>query len=525
VTFHQEGGQDIFRKYDANGVLVWNKALAGNALGPWSGEPAVTMMNDGANGFRIARLAGITITYDDSLFEDHVQDSIQVINVNGIGEVTDAFVVKRTYYDMSGSNYFNEFNARRTPDNGMVLAISFSSFPSGIDMVKFDAQGAMEWSRSVGQYFGSAGGPMPTIAYDSDAQARVAVSATGRIYYTEASSYPYSNLRLAELASNGDLLWMKRYVYGNTNPFISFNGIQTDNAGNIHAAGFLTSSVGHFHIFLRTDADGVLNGGDLYRTPLGLTRGQFGIDAAGRRFHLVNTIEPSTSASSQGMLVADTLSSPAQFIRRDDQVDLPNNVFIVPYAMDVNGDRLAFSGLLNHEDVDFAYTTRYETLSSVATDSVFSCLMDDTTFADLPIPLNIMTTEDVTNAASIDVSAYYSSEPLVLSFTSVAPDPLEELCTFAGLLLQGTVGVHEDISAPQQPLVLNALVAQGVPLILNDPQANAVDVYDIYGALVQRSTLGGSRTISTTGWSTGVYLIRAVDRSGAPFRTQRVVVE
>ncbi|MBK9598917.1 MAG: hypothetical protein IPO60_11510 [Flavobacteriales bacterium] len=97
VTFHQEGGQDIFRKYDANGVLVWNKALAGNALGPWSGEPAVTMMNDGANGFRIARLAGITITYDDSLFEDHVQDSIQVIDVNGIGEVTDAFVVKRTY--------------------------------------------------------------------------------------------------------------------------------------------------------------------------------------------------------------------------------------------------------------------------------------------------------------------------------------------------------------------------------------------------------------------------------------------
>ena len=527
VTFHGEAGQDVFRKYDGNGALVWTKALAGASLALWNGGPGIAMMNDGADGFRFARLSGVNHVETDSLpFEDLFTDSMQVVHVNANGDVTGAFAVKKTFYGDWGTvnSDFQELDVARTPDNGMVLAITYRGLGFGsIDVIKLDAGGTMEWNRNVGMYYG--GGPDGTSPYNPEAQARVAVSATGRIYYTEASTYPYSNLRLAELGSNGDLLWMKRYVYGNTNPFISFNDIQTDDAGNIHAAGFLTSSVGHFHIFLRTDADGVLDRGDIYRTPLGLFTGQFGLDAQGRRYHFVNTTDLLTNATSQGILIADTLGSPARFIRRDDQVDLPNNVLLMPYGMDVAGDRLALSGLLNHEDVNLAYTTRYEMLTSIGTDSIFSCLMDDTTFVDIPVPMNIMTTEVITDAASIDVSAYYSIEPLALSFTSVTPDPLEPLCTFAGILLQGGLGVDEGGPAPRSPLVLNSLVAQGTPLFLNDPDANAVDIYDIYGSLVQHSTLGGSRTVSTTGWSTGVYVVRAMDRSGSPFRTARIVVE
>lgn len=530
ITFHQESGNDIFRKYDANGVLIWNKALAGNSQTMWNGDPAIALMIDGADGFQFARLAGISVTYIDSLFffEQQVVDSIEVVHVNGNGEVTSAIALKKVFMDdgFFGGYYLNEFDATRTPDNGIVLVLTSSYGPGGtVEIVKIDAAGFLVWSRSVGNDIGF-GGPNPTIAFDSEPSANVAVSPTGRIYYLEGSTYPYSNLRLTELDTNGDMLWMRRYVYGNTNPFITFDDIQTDNAGNVHAAGRMTSTVGNFHYFLRTDPDGVLNSGDLYRTPMGIQiGGSFAIDAEGRRFHLANTFDLSTSIGSQGLLIADTLGSPAQFIRRDDQVVLPNNVFIVPQGMDVAGDRYAISGSLEHEHVDLAYTTRYETVASITTGSMYNCLMDDTTFAHIPIPLNIMTTEDVTNAASIDISAYYSSEPLVVSFTSVASDPLEPLCTFAGQLLQINLGVDDAMSNSLAPLMLNSLVSQGTPLLVNDPQAELVDVYDSYGALVQHSTLGTGRSISTTGWSSGVYLVRAINSGGTPFRTQRVVVQ
>lgn len=61
ITFHQESGNDIFRKYDANGVLIWNKALAGNSQTMWNGDPAIALMIDGADGFQFARLAGFLL--------------------------------------------------------------------------------------------------------------------------------------------------------------------------------------------------------------------------------------------------------------------------------------------------------------------------------------------------------------------------------------------------------------------------------------------------------------------------------
>ncbi|HRH70765.1 MAG TPA: hypothetical protein PLB89_14785 [Flavobacteriales bacterium] len=529
VTHHWDADQHIFRKYDANGDLLWSKALEGSSMPTWDGEHPIILMNDGADGFHYLYWAGLISTpIDELLMEYSVEYFYQIGHMNGNGALSEAFLLKKSFIGSvtQTSNSLSGFDAARTPDNGMVLITTVNMGAGGtIDMTKLDGNGGVEWSRSVGDQLGVAAGPEPTFHFDNHAKGKLAVSATGRIYWMEGGQFGQNSFRLAELDNTGELLWMKRYVYANIPPSAEFDDIQVDDAGSVHAVGRLTTNVGLFHYFLRTNADGILDRGDLYRTPLVVRKGHLGIDADGRRYHRVYSLLPIVGPESHGMLIADTLGNPARFIRRDDQVVLPNNVFRIPQRIDVSGDRLVISGLLHHEHVDLAFTTRYESLSSFDTDEVFSCLMNDTMLAHIPVPLDIMTTEDVADAASIDISAYYTSEPISLTFADEVLDELDPLCTFSTELLGLNVGLGDGSSVEIEPLVLNSIVALGSPILLNASGVHAVEAYDVHGTLVQRSTLVGSRSLATAGWAPGAYVIRALDKSGALLRIGRVVLE
>ena len=151
-------------------------------------------------------------------------------------------------------------------------------------------------------------------------------------------------------------------------------------------------------------------------------------------------------------------------------------------------------------------------------------MMNDTTLAHIPIPLNIMTTEVVTDAASIDITAWYSTEQYTSTFTTMDPDPLEALCTFAGELLGQPVGIHGSARA-ETPLVLSSFLAHGSPIIVNDPHVQAVAVYTTQGKLMAASALTNNRTISTAGWNTGIYVLRAMNNRNVVLRSQRIVLE
>jgi hypothetical protein len=276
---------------------------------------------------------------------------------------------------------------------------------------------------------------------------------------------------------------------------------------------------------LRADADGVLERADIYRTPYMPAKGQFGLDGQGRRIQLVKFVDPAVNRNSYGTFIADAAGSPGRFFRCTYEVVLPNNVFVVPQRMAVSGDRMAMSSLLNHEDVDLAYTTRYETLSMFTTDDISPCLMTDSTYADIPVPLGtVMTTENVTNAASIDISPYFSIEPITLTMTDADTEELGSLCDLAAELL-GLSGIDSEEDEGARPLVRNSVVAQGSPIWLNAPGAVGVEVYDSSGALMQRARITAGRSLSTVDWSPGLFFIRASDARGNPVGFGRVVVE
>ncbi|MBK8532557.1 MAG: T9SS type A sorting domain-containing protein [Flavobacteriales bacterium] len=518
VTYHLSDGHPIFRKYDGDGGLLWTKFLEADPQTTWGyGDGwSSRMVSDGAEGFYFACHAYSTNTpTGDPMMYDHDR-YYHIVHVDGDGEVLSSRRLKKSYmiWDQIGESQHG-IDLERTPDDGLVLSSTIHGIFKWTDVVKIDANGAVGWSRCVGHASADPTGPSPAFVHDVQGRGRLAVSNSGTVFYMEAGDGPLEHLRLFALDANGDLLWAKHHVYDGTISYIAYRDIAVDAGGKVHALGVMSTSVGNYQIVLRSAEDGTLDRGDLYRTPTTYVNADFfRVDAQGRRWN-----------GGEGVIVSDTLGNPAQHLERADQVILPNNVFVETLGLDVSGGRLALSGRLNHEHVDLAYTTRHETLASIDTDDLSACLMNDTVLTHVAIPLEIVAQEDLLNAGAIDVSAYYSIAPSTLTMTDLDPEPMDGICAFASEILGVNIGMEERDNTERTPMVLNSFVAQGSPIHLNDPAAYAVTVYDVHGALVQRSALNASRTVPTSGWSTGVYILHALDGQGTPLRAGKVVLE
>lgn len=530
VTHQWNSGQHLFRKYDQTGMLIWSRVLTGDAHNTWYGDRAVALRSDGDDGFIFAvhdRMQAFSGGMPFS--QDTLVYAYQIARINGSGDLTSSVQLEKRFISMwTNFGYpLKGFDVLHTPDNGLLAIISSGWAPGGsVDMIKIGANWSLEWCRSVGVPIGLETGPVPTMIADPEALAKVAVSSTGRINFAEVSTGPYSHLRLGALDLDGSMLWMKRYVYGNTSPMVQYHDIAVDGNGDVHGAGSLVSNVGRFHILLRTSTDGILERGDIYRTPLALTSGRFGLDGHGRRYHLVSVLDIATGSGSHGMLIADTLGTPALFVRRDDEVILPNNVFTIPQRFDVVGEQLAISNLLHHEDVDLAYTTRYEGLSMFTTDDIAPCLMDDTTLTHIPVPLDpVMTTEEVMDVVSLDVSAYYNVELTSLTLNVPEAEAVSPLCELADQLLGLSTNTYSGSIANTSTLIRNSLVPQGTPILLNQDAVDRVEVYSSNGVLMQLSRLNNSHGVSTSALSPGMYFIRTIDKHGHLTGVGRFVLE
>ncbi|MBK9420945.1 MAG: hypothetical protein IPN44_07815 [Flavobacteriales bacterium] len=530
VSHYWVDGQHYFNKYAADGSLLWSKAMEGTEvpMEQFQQEPVIAMFKEGSDGFRVAFLKEVATVPGDTLDifmdDDSTKYVVQCAHVSGDGVVSNGFLLSCTYGPFPSSGYtLSGLDAAPTADNGMVLALSFFEAIPATDILKLNATGEVIWAQSVGLPDPGLYGH-PTSNYTNNVT-RLAVAPSGRIYHTEAASY-FGNYRLAELdADNGGMLWMKNYIYDPAPVPARIHDIQVDAGGNVHAAGTINTSVGYFHYLLRSNADGVLDRTDFYRSQNALLNGQFVIDAQGRRIQMVRNSMAGSIYNFSGILVADTLGSPAQFIRKDDQLVVPNNALLTLQGMDLSGGALALDGLLVNEHMDLATTTRYGFHSTLVTDELASCLMDDTTYADIPVPLDLMTTELVANAVAIDVAYKYSSVPTAFTLTDVGMDTLQTLCSFVNEILLNQVGIREEDPSLETPLVMNTLVAAGTPIFINDARASTVAVHTSGGTLVHRSNLAADRTLPTTGWAPGVYLLRAMDAQGAQLRTAKVVVE
>ncbi|MBL7954207.1 MAG: hypothetical protein JNJ91_04145 [Flavobacteriales bacterium] len=530
VTHHALDGAHIFRKYDEAGELIWSRSNEGYDYPTLYDESSFMMVADGAGGTWSGRLVKVehfdVSTVEPSIWMDSVVQHFDIWRTNGAGEVMNATRLTKHHKASQGSmtGFLIGFDLAATPDGGVLMCAVTSDEVPSTDLVKLDANGGFLWSRCVGNSMIPLEEDRPTFTYSLQPhRSSVAVAPDGNIYYMEGELGANEQLLLAGLDMNGDLLWMNRYTYGNAGDQAFFEDIAVDADGSAHASGSLTSNVGKFHILLKVDGQGQLQRTDIYRAPSLILHSRLGIDDQGRRYQLVLG-QPPFGTGKHGILIADTLGNPARYLRRNDLVVLPENISIHPQRLAVSGGRIAFTGLLNHEHVDLGYTTRYEALASFAPDAIAPCLMEDTTYAHIPVPIDpVMTTTSLSTAASIDVSAFYSAEPVTIDWTSTPLDELNDLCSFASSLMNLNVDVNDTKEDRDTRLIVNSLVTRGQPVLLNTAVGGVLEIIDARGGRVDRVRMNGQRTMDTSSWAAGMYTLVITD--GITQHSERFILE
>lgn len=442
--------------------------------------------------------------------------------MNALGQITQAIDVVKTFeFDQIVVSQMN-LAAARTATEGLLLVPTTGLYSSSTDLVLLESTGTIAWARSVGMQAGMTPG-FPTINHSEpawDVQGTHCMVHRGRIFYSTTGLLA-GDVHLAALDMNGDLDWMWRYDYNNT--MASYFGLAADGSGGVYIGGNLQTGVGLATIFLQAAANGELKRADLYPVSPMAYDGKLAVDQAGRRIlHSSRGLYDPDGTSIQ-ILVADTLGSPGRSIRVSGATIPPHHVQFRPHQIQLSGDHLAVSGSLRYQHMDLGNTLYYDVVGKYAVDEIVPCLMDDTLVQHIPVPLDLMNIAEPDNPASLDVTAYYSSTPITLNWSDTDLGDLEDLCTFVGNLLGVEVGVSET-HAESGPLVINTLVLQGSSIVFADDDVQRVEVHDMQGALVQRTAMNGARTLSTMGWTSGVYLLRAMTLDGTRGRVARVVV-
>lgn len=127
---------------------------------------------------------------------------------------------------------------------GGVNAIGFASAASNIMIVKYDASGTVQWV--ITNTAGTNGTRIYALAVDSSGNLYAAGSQNANISYTyggvsRTGSVTNFNALLIKIDSAGVVQWVRSTSTG-TSPN-EFQAVATDSAGNIYAAGYLSSAI------------------------------------------------------------------------------------------------------------------------------------------------------------------------------------------------------------------------------------------------------------------------------------------
>ena len=527
VTYHWDDFH-ILRRYAENGELIWSKSFDGTLQTNFFLDPVVALSRDGSSGFVLARYVGTTQVTVDTLFTTMIQCDMtfMISRWNSAGDPTETFTINKQFLEQPSADIgIQNVQVQVSPDGGIVMLIHTSS--AKLEVVKLNGSGQLEWSRSVGQQVSPVGEHAPAQAFDNEPRPQLAIGQDGSIYYIEGGQYFASHLRLTKLNADGELVWMNRYIYNNNVTVATFHGLAIDQSGTLHTSGYLVTTVGRFHILYKISSDGVMLQADIYRTPYFLSPWEFGLDAQGNRYDLVRTQVNVSSPVflSEGLLVADQDGSNGYFIRRISQVVPPNNVFLPLRYMDVFGDRITLSGHLHHEDINLAYTTRYESLMTFDSQNITSCFLNDTTLQNTSVPASLITTENITNAVSLDVLSYYTAMSFQLVPESLNAELTTDLCVLGSDLLGLGTGV--DNSVITSPTLLDrTMYRPGEEIKFNITVPATIEVWNSAGQLISRKSYHQhSAVLSTSGWKSGIYLIRGKDLQGGSLGAIRVIIE
>ncbi len=175
------------------------------------------------------------------------------------------------------------------------------------DVMKFSATGDLLWIKNIGDpSFTPEGIPLTT---GSLRAAAIVADEQGGLYVFQGTS----SVRLMQIASNGDLVWLKEHIPTSVDPSVFYQDMQRDELGNFHVSGFRENfpPIGNDNFILKFTPAGDLTAIDLYpglSTLSLLTRLQ--VHGGERYLH------------GYSILRSDTLGSPATLYHSQSDADI-----------------------------------------------------------------------------------------------------------------------------------------------------------------------------------------------------------
>jgi hypothetical protein len=215
------GGKDVYVvKLDANGNLQWTKTIGG----PES-EDGYSLIQTSDGGYVIA---GYTESF-------------------GAGE-TDVYVVKLDAHGnlqwtktIGGENDDKSYSLIQTSDGGYAIAGYTSSFGAGRDdiyVVKLDAKGNLQWTKTIGREYGDEG---RSLIQTSDGGYAIAG-------YTKSFGAGWNDVYVVKLDAKGNLQWTKTIgrEYGDEGSSL----IQTSDGGYAIAGSTQSFGAGEWDVYV-----------------------------------------------------------------------------------------------------------------------------------------------------------------------------------------------------------------------------------------------------------------------------------
>jgi hypothetical protein len=224
------GETDVYVvKLDASGNLQWTKTIGGRDF-----EDGYSLIQTSDGGYAIA---GDTYSF-------------------GAGE-TDVYVVKldasgnlQWTKTIGGRDFEDGYSLIQTADGGYAIAGSTISFGAGetdVYVVKLDANGNLQWTKTIGGPYYDRG---ESLIQTSDGGYAIAG-------YTESFGAGLSDVYVVKLDANGNLLWTK--TIGGKKEDVGTSLIQTSDGGYVIAGSTSSFGAGSGDVYVvKLDAKGNL---------------------------------------------------------------------------------------------------------------------------------------------------------------------------------------------------------------------------------------------------------------------------
>jgi len=217
TTSFGAGKADVYLvKLDAKGNLQWTKTIGGP-----EGEAGFSLIQTSDDGYAIA---GIIISFD--LEEGDIYDDVYVVKLDANGNL-------QWTKTIGGESWDWGYSLLQTSDGGYAIAGSTQSFGAGLSdayLVKLDANGNLQWTKTIGGPKSESG---RSLIQTSDGGYAIAG-------YTKSFGAGEDDVYVVKLDANGNLQWTK--TIGGPRSEIGFSLIQTSDGG--YAIAGYTESFG-----------------------------------------------------------------------------------------------------------------------------------------------------------------------------------------------------------------------------------------------------------------------------------------